>query len=234
MPQEIPLDVVYRVLDYTCNDTRTLRTCTLVNSAFLSYARMHLFRDIRMTSRNMLPILRLLTGSEDIANYIQRLRIYTSTHAIPPDNLAFGKLEVLHTLDLYLVSFTSIDHLCLLVASLPSLTSLTCMKVLLLRGGLTTGARDIVTLSPSIRPSQSLRTLVVMHEYIRVYVETALPLTTFATWLAQGPEPQTFLDLKLTLQTREEHTAWIPFIRTVAPGSQTLQLTAINDPSSTR
>lgn len=231
MPQEIPLDVVYRILDYACNDTRTLRTCALVNSAFLSSARTHLFRDIRLTSRNLLPILRLLTDSEKIGNYIRRLRIYTSTHAIPPDNVAFGKLDCLHTLDLYSVSFKSINHLCILVASLPSLTSLTCMKVLLVRGGLTIEARDIVTLSPSIRPP-SLRTLAVKHEYIRVDVETALPLTTFATWLVQGPGPQTLLELKLTLHKREEHTAWIPFIRTVAPGLQTLQILTIDDRKS--
>ena len=133
MPQALPFDVISRILDLLPDEHPTLRSFSLTNRAIHPYARALLFRKISLTSgdRTYWLFSELLAKCAKIGPLVQHLAIRDLEPSILPENPMFSRLLNLHTLDLHSVAFRSTYALCILLASMPCLTTLTCTRVIL-------------------------------------------------------------------------------------------------------
>jgi len=74
MASVLPPEVIDLIIDFLHDDKPSLAACTLISKDFLPSTRFHLFSEVPVQPRHMLPLLELLASpSNQIAPFVQRL-----------------------------------------------------------------------------------------------------------------------------------------------------------------
>ncbi|KAI0350760.1 hypothetical protein OH77DRAFT_1001993 [Trametes cingulata] len=236
---QLPLEIIYHVIDNMDDDLPTLRQCALTNKALLACARANLYRHITLNGyayEKAQLLSRTLRAEPTLGSLIRSLRISRLIYPdgiahdvyLTPDLLPFHLLNELREFTLHWMQLQRVDELITIVAALPRLERFVC--------------DTLVDESPAPLPLEyaAMRALEAENVLRRPTADPALFPRLKELVIKHGPWSHLILAQKLLLTHRTvveglhlidisfggtgEALAWVPVIRAAGPRLQSLSI----------
>ena len=186
-PEDIPPELLDAIFKNLCSDASTLQSCAVVNKAWLSASRVHLFKHVDLTIDNEPLVSSILSSSPHLASYAKKLdirRLKWCGSRIPSRISLLSHFSVnlteIHVED---VTFDDFQHLADLVSLFPSLQVISLLRV--------TWDNDTVTRNP-LRALDTPRTPVKVKKGLPTTLSSLrahhVNIGTLASWFLMHPE----------------------------------------------